>query len=268
LARVLAIAVSLIAGWAQAQTPAKPAAPPSARQAAPIDLTGQWVSIVNEDWRWRMLTPRKGDYIGVRLSAEGRKVADTWTAEEDGSCKAFGAGGLMRMPLRVRIDWETDAVLRISTDAGRQVRRLHFSEHPATGARTLQGRSIAEWERALPPGDGWGFGPGGPPPAGGSLKVLTTDLEPGWLRRNGVPYSENARVTEYYDRFGSPDGSEWFVVTTIVDDPRYLQEPHVTRSHFRREQYLRVGIHAPARIEDSTCPCIDPMYGSSSGNAH
>jgi hypothetical protein len=224
-----------LSSWAHAQT-SPPTAPLSAKQSAPIDLTGEWVSIVNEDWRWRMLTPGKGDYEGVPLNTEGRKTADTWTAAEDGSCKAYGAGGLMRMPLRVRIEWEGDAVLRMTTDAGRQVRRLHFSQPPAASEKTLQGRSSAEWERALPPGDGWGFGPSGPPPAGGSLKVVTTDLQPGWLRRNGVPYSENARVTEYYDRFSGPDRSEWFVVTTIVDDPRYLQEPYVTSSHFRREQ--------------------------------
>jgi hypothetical protein len=248
IAFAITITIDLSAARAQAQTPPAPAAPPSARQSAPIDLTGQWVSIVNEDWRWRMLTPRKGDYVGVQLSAEGRKVADTWTAEEDGSCKAFGAGGLMRMPLRVRIDWETDGMLRMTTDAGRQVRRLYFSERPATGERTLQGRSSAAWEHAPALGDGWGFGPAGRPPAGGSLKVSTTDLQLGWLRRNGVPYSEDSRVTEYYDRFSSPDGSEWFVVTTIVDDPRYLNGPHVTSSHFRRD---------PAPSSWNPSPCKD-----------
>jgi hypothetical protein len=231
----VAIVTSLTGSLGHAQT-SPPAAPLSAKQSALIDLTGEWVSIVNEDWRWRMLTPRKGDAVGVPLTAEGQKTTDSWTAAEDGSCKAYGAGGLMRMPLRVRIDWEGDAVLRMTTDAGRQVRRLYFSQPPAASERTLQGRSSAEWERALAPGDGWGFGTSGPPPAGGSLKVVTTDLQAGWLRRNGVPYSENARVTEYYDRFSGPDRSEWFVVTTIVEDPKYLRERYVTSSHFRREQ--------------------------------
>lgn len=235
-AAAIALAGSLIVSGVAAQPPSAPAPPPSAKRSAPIDLTGQWVSIVNEDWRWRMLTAPKGDYPGVPLNAEGRKVADTWSAAQDGSCKAFGAGGLMRMPLRVRINWETDNVLRMETDAGGQVRRIYLSGAPPANQRTLQGRSSAEWERALPPGDGWGFGPGGPRPEGGSLKVVTTDLQAGWLRRNGAPYSENTRVTEYYDRFSSPDGSEWFVVTTLVEDPQYLQQPYVTSSHFRREQ--------------------------------
>ena len=73
-----------------------PAAPQTPQASAPIDLTGYWVSIVNEDWRWRMVTPPKGDYASVPISPEGRKVADTWDASKDGSCLAFGAAGLMR----------------------------------------------------------------------------------------------------------------------------------------------------------------------------
>lgn len=64
---------------------------------------------------------------------------------------------------------------------------------------------------------------------------MTTNLQAGWLRKNGVPYSENAVVTEYYDRFRDPTGSEWLVVTTIVNDPTYLQQEFVTSSHFKKE---------------------------------
>jgi hypothetical protein len=154
----------------------------------------------------------------------------------DGSCKAYGAAALLRMPTRVHVTWEGDDVLKIETDAGRQTRLLRFGAGASGGARTLQGHSIAEWER---PGGGGrgrrGRGPAGPPPPGGTLKVITTNLQPGWLRRNGVPYGEQATVTEYFDRFPSPDGEEWFVVTTIVEDPQYLNGPFVTSSHFRRE---------------------------------
>ena len=41
----------------------------SARDRAPIDLTGYWVSYVTENWRYRMVTPAKGDYQGVQLNA-------------------------------------------------------------------------------------------------------------------------------------------------------------------------------------------------------
>jgi hypothetical protein len=73
---------------------------PSPQQTAPIDLTGYWVSIVNEDWRWRMVTPPKGDVASVPINAEGRKIAESWDPKLDGSCLAYGAAGLMRMPTR------------------------------------------------------------------------------------------------------------------------------------------------------------------------
>jgi hypothetical protein len=231
-AAALAIAVASIGHQVSAQAPAGgrgqgPA--PSPWAAAPIDLTGYWVSVVNEDWRWRMVTPPKGDYASVPMTDEARKVADTWDVSKDGQCEAYGAAGLMRMPTRVHITWEGDNVLKIETDAGQQTRRLMFDRNAAPAAgRTLQGRSIAEWERPA----GQGRGQQGP---GGNLKVVTNNLRAGWLRKNGVPYSENATVTEYYDRFAAPNGDQWFTVTTIVDDPMYLQQPFVTSSHFKKE---------------------------------
>jgi hypothetical protein len=224
-----------------------------AQAAAPIDLTGYWVSIVNEDWRWRMVTPPKGDVASVPLNAEGRKVADAWDPKTEGSCLAYGAAGLMRIPTRLHITWESENVLKIETDAGQQTRRLLFDKSTAKPAqRSLQGFSIAEWERPAPRGfgGGGGFGPGGgagagaPPPGAaggppaartGDLKVVTTNLSGGWLRKNGVPYSEDATVTEYFDRFATPGGDEWLVVTTVVADPKYLSQEFVTSTHFRRE---------------------------------
>jgi hypothetical protein len=217
-----------------AQPPAAPQAQPpkSPRESAAIDLTGQWVSIVNEDWRWRMVTPPKGDYTSVQpLNAAGRAVADRWEASEDGSCRAYGAAGLMRMPTRLRIDWEGDDVIMVRTDAGEQVRRFEFNPK-IEGAPSLQGHSVASWQRTVPPPGP----PRGPPPPGGSLKVVTNKLVAGWLRKNGVPYSADTTLTEYYDRFAGPNGDEWLVVTTIVEDPQYLTGRFITSSHFRREK--------------------------------
>jgi hypothetical protein len=220
------------------------------------------VSIVNEDWRWRMVTPPKGDYPGLPLNAAARKVADAWEPSMDGRCDAYGAAGLMRMPTRLHITWEGERILKLETDAGQQVRRFHFdAATKAPAAPTLQGHSVAEWER---PGAGRGGpgrfgaaaaapGRGGPPPAargggqaadgrgrggappGGSLKVVTTNLKPAWLRRNGVPYSASATLTEHFDRFASPNGDEWLVVTAVVVDPVYLTGDLVTSTHFKRE---------------------------------
>ena len=237
VAAVLAALALYAAIPARAQPPPQPATAPAApRAAAPIDLTGQWVAIVNEDWRWRMVTPPKGDYASVPLNDEGRRVAEQWTEAQDGACEAYGAAALLRMPTRLRIRWQGDDRLVIEADAGRQTRTLSFGA-PAAATPSLHGQSVAKWVTPPRPG-GWpglaGAG-GGAARGGGYLEVKTTALTGGWLRRNGVPYSEDAVVTEYFARFAAPDGAEWLMVTTIVDDPRYLTQRYVTSSHFRRE---------------------------------
>jgi hypothetical protein len=236
------VAAAVVMSWAAqpaAQFPPRGGGPPpTPRASAPIDLTGVWVSIVNEDWRWRMITAPRGDFPGLPLSPAGREIALAWDPKTDGSCKAFGAAAVMRMPTRVRISWADDTTLKIETDNGQQTRLLHFGAgRPGPGAPSLQGDSAADWQRTLPPNNPFAINfPGGPPPPpGGSLRVVTTNLSGGWLRRNGVPYSAKTTVTEFFDRFPGPDGSEWFVVTTQVVDPEYLLGRLVTSSHFRRE---------------------------------
>jgi hypothetical protein len=210
---------------------AAPQAPQTPQAAAAIDLTGNWVSVVNEDWRWRMITPPKGDYASVPLTDEGRKMADAWQPAMDGQCQAYGVGGIMRMPTRLRISWQDPQTLKIETDAGTQTRLLQFDPNAAKPTtRSLQGFTVAEWER--PGGAGRGRGP---LPAGGNLKAVTTMHTGGWLRKNGVPYTENAEITEYFDRFEAPNGDQWFSVTTIVRDPRVLNQEFVTSSHFKKE---------------------------------
>jgi hypothetical protein len=218
-----------------AQQRGQPAVPPTPRAAAPLDLTGNWVSVVTEDWRWRMLIPRKGDYSSVPISPAGRKLADVWDPSmlaSDG-CKAYGAAAIMRVPGRLRIRWESDTTLKIEADAGQQTRLLHFDKLAVPPGRTWQGHSAAEWERILQPG-GLGVSLQQAPPRIGSLKVVTTNLRSGYLRKNGVPYSEDTLVTEYFDRLTS-EGSDWLTVLTIVEDPRYLSQPFITSSHFKRE---------------------------------
>jgi hypothetical protein len=205
--------------------------PPTPQAAAPIDVTGYWVAIVNEDWRWRMVTPAKGDLASVPLNPEGTKVANSWNPATDGSCLAYGAAALMRMPTRLHITWENDRTIKVDTDAGQQTRRLVFDKsQPPPAQRSLQGFSIADWELAGAGGRG-----AAPAPRTGNLKVSTSMMSGGWLRKNGAPYSENATLTEYFDRFAAPNGDEWLVVTTIVSDPKYLNTDFVTSSHFKKE---------------------------------
>ena len=204
----------------------------SPQQAAPVDLTGYWVSVVSEDWRYRMLTPPKGDVAGVPLNAEGRKVADAWDPAKDTvageACRAYGAAGVMRIPGRVHIAWQDERTLKVETDAGTQTRLFRFGGGAAAGSaeRTWQGNSTAVWD-AVQGGNG--------APRWGSLRVVTTQLRPGYLRKNGVPYSENTVLTEYLDLQSGPKGSTWVTITTIVNDPKYLTQEFLTSTDFRKE---------------------------------
>jgi hypothetical protein len=224
------------------------AAPQTARSAAPVDLTGTWVSIVTEDWQWRMQTPPKGDYttVGSVMTPLARKVADSWEPSMDGRCEAYGVGGVMRIPGRLRISWQDDFTLEIETDQGLQTRLLRFAKPgapaaappPAGTRRSLQGYSVAEWQRAGGAQDAFlerAVGAAGGTQRWGSLTVTTTHVTPGWLRRNGVPYGESAVITEHFTRFTHPEAGDWFVVTTIVEDPQYLTQPFITSSNFRKE---------------------------------
>ncbi len=212
--------------------------PPTGRTAAPEDVTGYWVSLVTEDWRYRMVTPAKGDYDGVPLNGEGRKVADTWDPAKDeasgNQCKAYGAAAISRVPGRLHITWQDDKTLKVEADAGTQTRLFHFDGKPQAPAKAAespwQGYSIATWDHQA----GGGFGPPAPG-SGGSLKVITTNMRPGYLRKNGVPYSANAVVTEYLDAIKEPDGEQYLIVKTLVDDPQYLAQQFLTSTHFKKE---------------------------------
>src|SRR5436190_12489059 len=193
-------------------------APASARAAAPVDLTGYWVSVVTEDWRYRMVLPKKGDHPSVPLNAEGIRVAGTWDPAKDEAageqCRAYGAAGVMRAPGRLHVTWQDDNTVKIETEAGTQTRLLKFGAAPPAEAQPgWQGSSAAAWEFA---GGRRGRG------QGGDLKVVTTRMRPGYLQKNGVPYGTNATLTEYFARTVEPNGDSWLIVTAVVEDPQYL----------------------------------------------
>ena len=216
--------------------------PQTPRAGAPVDLTGYWVSVVTEDWRWRMLTPAKGDFAGVPLNAEGRKAGLAWDPAKDQAagqqCRSYGAPAIMRVPGRLHITWQDDRTLKIETDAGTQTRLLRFGPPPAGSPRSLQGDSVAQWEGPLRGSGPPDFLPIALNPRvgtrGRALEVTTTNLTGGYLRKNGAPYSERTVLREYYDLISVND-QPWFTVTTIVEDPVYLTTPFVTSSNFRKE---------------------------------
>ena len=226
---VATLSVLAAPATSHAQRGGRGGAPATGRDAAALDLTGYWVSVITEDWKYRMVTPKAGVFDAIPLSAEGRKIGMAWDPARDESggeaCRAYGAGGLMRMPTRLNIAWESANTLKIDSDAGSQTRRFHFGAAPAPGERSWQGHSVATWEQGTP-------GRGGE--RRGNLKVVTSNLRPGYLRRNGAPYSDRATVTEFWDLNTLPNGDRWLTITTEVDDPVYLTRTYITTSDFKK----------------------------------
>ena len=231
------------AGIGQAQTPAPNGPPPTARSQAPIDVTGNWVSLVTRDWRYRMVVPRKGEYQGLPLSLAGKQYADAWNAAQDEAagrqCAPYGGGVVMMLPTRLRISWQDDQTLQVQTDAGMQTRTLRFQSTPAPAdtPRSWQGYSAAAWVPFREARGGFG---GGPPAAAapkfGSLKITTTHLLAGLIRKNGVAYSDQSSVTEYWEVQTDPvTNTRYLIVLTALNDPLYLTRPYYTTATFKQE---------------------------------
>lgn len=206
-------------------------------------MSGYWVSQIVDEWRFRV-DPQKGDILYLPLNAAARRAANAWDPANDeaegNACKAYGAVGVMQRPGRLHITWENDTTLRIDTDAGTQTRLLHLGPAPALpGPPSRQGYSTAVWQfsaRAMLDLGGVGFVPGGGPDQrrGGTLRVTTSQMLPGYLRKNGVPYGDHAVLTEYFNRLTGAQGEAYLVVTAMLDDPAYLTQPFVRTYTFQQ----------------------------------
>jgi hypothetical protein len=217
----------------------------TARAAAPVDLTGQWVSLVTDDWRWRMVVPPKGDTLYLPVNDAGRKMAADWDAARDAAagetCRAYGAGGIMHLPGRLRISWDGDDTLKLETDTGQQTRLFQFNPAAApSGEATWQGLSRAAWE--VPGAGGRGRGGRGAPAGpvtgerpGSSMRVTTTNMRLGYYRRNGVPYGPGATMTEWFTTLSEPDGNTYLLVTKILEDSQYMSAPYIRTVQFKKE---------------------------------
>jgi hypothetical protein len=221
---------------------AGPAASPTPRQMASFDPTGYWVSQIVDEWRFRV-SPQKGDILYLPLNNEARQIANAWDPEKDEAdgkqCKAYGAIGVMQRPGRLHITWENSATLRVETDAGAQTRWLRFGPAPADkGPPSWQGYSVADWQvpvvrgrRGAPP---LGQADLAPQQRPGTLRVVTTNLLPGYIRKNGVPHSEHAILTEYINRLTGQQGDVYLSLTAMVEDPTYLTQPFVRTYTFKK----------------------------------
>ena len=158
------------------------------------------------------------------LSRAALPLINAWDPAADeragNQCKSYGAGNIMSVPGRLHITWQDAGTLKIETDAGTQTRLFQFTPRATVSPRSWQGQSAATWEPAA---------------GGGSLRVVTTNLREGYLRKNGVPYSERATVTEHFDVAPLADNGRLLLVNTVIEDPVYLTGPYVVSPHFKKE---------------------------------
>lgn len=217
--------------------------PPTGQSAAPIDLTGYWVSVIVDEWRFRV-SPQKGDIAYLPLNAAAREQANAWDPAKDEAsnlqCKAYGAVGVMQRPGRLHITWDNPNTLKIEADAGTQTRLLRFGAATGPpGPASWQGDARANWVvngRQLIDTGGLGLVPAGRQAGtstSGTMKVVTTNMLPGYLRKNGVPYSDKAVLTEYFNRLTGQQNDSYLTVTAMLEDPTYLTQPFVRTYTFK-----------------------------------
>lgn len=222
-------------GMAQADQDAALAA---GRSAALADLTGTWVSVISEDWIWRMVTPLIGDLSNIPLNVTAREIAMQWRPENDAGneCLAYGAPAIMSEPARLKISWENDLTLKMEIDSGMQTRFLNFDENLSPDEPSRQGHTIASWNRGISnPSRGSLGAVGGFGDKGATLVAHTNNLIPGYLRKNGIPFSNQTTVTEYFEVLELADGHTWLFDIIVVNDPVFLTEPWVVSRNFRKE---------------------------------
>src|SRR5665213_521304 len=175
-----------------------PAQDRSAEGNAPFDLTGYCVSSITKNWRMLMVTHAKGDYQGIPLNAAAKKVADSWDPAKDqasgNACRSYGAGIIMNVPGRLHITWNDPEIMKLEIDTGTQTRLFHFGNWKSSaGKPSLQGDSVASWVARR----GQGVAPS--TPKARYLKVTTTHMLSGYLRKNGVPYQPVAKPLQMCD---------------------------------------------------------------------
>ena len=182
-----------------------------------------------EDQPERVPGPELGDFLGIPINDAARLRAEAWDASlqtlPEWQCRPHSADYIWRGPSQLRISKEVDPVSRdlvaYHAEWLRSVDRpiyLDGRPHPPEGAlHTWGGFSTAKWE-------------------GDMLTVTVTHLKEGYLRRNGLPRSDKATLTEHWIRHG-----DFLTVVTIVNDPVYLTEPFVRTTDYE----LNVGQNIP-----------------------
>jgi hypothetical protein len=191
----------------------------AATAAAQRDLAGMWGQRFHEDLPERGAGPEIGDYTGLPVNDAARLRADSWDAAKwtmpERQCEPHPADYAPRGPASLRISSTVDPISQeviswdISVMWSLTHRTIYMDGRPrpsGNAQHSWQGFSTGEWE-------------------GDALKVTTTHLKEGWLRRNGLPRSDKATLVEYFIR-----NENYLTLVTVVMDPVYLTEPLVRTS--------------------------------------
>jgi hypothetical protein len=191
---------------------------------AQLDPSGEWAPLFHEDQPERIPGPEIGDYLGLPINAASRLRADTWDASlltlPEHQCKPHPSDYAWRGPANLRVWKEVDRESQqliayhthISWEAPERTIWMDGRPHPPDyAAHTWQGFSTGKFE-------------------GDMLTVTTTHLKNGWIRRNGVPRSDRATVTEHIIRHG-----DFLTVAVIINDPVYLTEPFIRTTDFQAD---------------------------------
>lgn len=209
---------------------------------AQVDLSGEWAPRFHEDQPERVPGPELGDYLGIPISDAARLRGESWDAAimtlPEWQCRPHSADYIWRGPSPVRIWKETDPVSREVTayhaEWLRSVDRAVYLDgrpHPSAAApHTWAGFSTAKWN-------------------GNVLTVSTTHLKEGYLRRNGLPRSDRATLTEHWIRNG-----DFLTIVTIIDDPIYLTEPFVRTTDYQLDLRQQVPPYPCAVVEEVDRP--------------
>src|SRR5438067_7162487 len=210
---------------------------------AQVDPSGEWAPRFHEDQPERIPGPEIGDYLGLPINDAARLRADSWDASlltlPEHQCKPHPADYSPRGPANLRITKEVDKESQeiiafhthISWQAPERTIWMDGREHPPDyAAHTWQGFSTGKWE-------------------GDTLTVTTTHLKAGWIRRNGVPRSDRATMTEHFIRSGNV--LTWI---TIVYDPENLTEPMIRSRDFTFNPYGQMGAYPCESVEEVVRP--------------
>jgi len=202
-----------------------PPGPPTAG----VDLSGEWAPRFHEDQPERIPGPDIGDYLGLPINAAARQHADAWDASiltlPEHQCKPHPADYSPRGPANLRIwreiDHDTQQLVAVHTHISwQQPERTIWMDgrpHPPEyAAHTWQGFSTGKWD-------------------GDMLTVTTTHLKMGWIRRNGVPRSDKAVLTEHFVRHG-----DYLTLISVINDPVYLTEPFVRTTNWALDPHQQI----------------------------